>query len=363
MQSPVVVLTPNLTGHDGISAVARLVTRALDHVTVLALHEPSSLTTFEGMRVQAADGRIGRFAADSVRAAASHGGVGTTVVVNHVHLSSAALAFAARGATLVFILHGIEVWTPLTWIQRLALSRSARRIAVSAFSRDCFLAGNPQFDDCAIDVCHHGIGPAAVPDAPSGEPPSALIVGRMAAAERYKGHDALIEIWPTVKAAVPGAVLRIVGDGDDRARLAQKAEASGLERDVLFLGELDDLSLQREYQRTTVFVMPSQREGFGLVFLEAMRAARACIGCNGAASEIIVDGDTGWIVEPGNVAQLADRIVRMLRSRADSAAMGARGRGRYLQQFTEEQFRRRLAALMPAVHGTVSPTRSRLGHV
>ena len=62
-------------------------------------------------------------------------------------------------------------------------------------------------------------------DGPAGGPPSALIVGRMAVDERYKGHDALLEIWRDVAAAVPGAVLRIVGDGDDRA--APRAEGGG----------------------------------------------------------------------------------------------------------------------------------------
>jgi phosphatidylinositol alpha-1,6-mannosyltransferase len=343
--SPIVLLTPNLTGHDGISAVARLVARAFDRVSVLALHERPSLTAFEGVTVHGAGGRPARFAAAAVRAAAR--GARPTVIVNHVHLAPAALVFAARGATLVSILHGIEAWKPLSWLQRAALTRSDRLIAVSAFCRDRFCAENPLLCSRPIDVCHHGIGPASVADTASDDTPMALIVGRMTADERYKGHDALIEIWPAVMAAVPDAVLRIVGDGDDRSRLEQKAVSMGLGAHVVFVGGVDDESLQREYQRATVFTMPSPREGFGLVFLEAMRAGRSCIGCRGAASEIINDGETGWIVEPGNRAQLTDTIVRTLCDRSESAAMGARGRARYLQYFTEEHFRQRLTALVP----------------
>lgn len=345
MPSPIVLLTPNLTGHDGISAVARLVVRAFDRVSVLALHERPSLAAFEGATVHGSGGRSSRFAAAAALAAAR--GARVTVIVNHVHLAPAALPFVIRGATLVSILHGIEAWTPLNRLQRAALTRSDRLIAVSAFSRDCFRAENPQFGSRAIDVCHHGIGPASVPDTASDDIPAALIVGRMTADERYKGHDALLEIWPAVMAAVPDAVLRIAGDGDDRPRLEQKAASMGLGVHVVFLGSLDDHALQREYQRATVFAMPSPREGFGLVFLEAMRAARACIGCRGAASEIIDDGRTGWTIEPGDRAQLTDAVVRTLRDRSDSVAMGARGRTRYLQHFTEEHFRQRLTALMP----------------
>lgn len=344
MAAPVVLLTPNLTGHDGISAVARLVIGAFDRVFVIALHEPLQPTTFEGAVVRGAGGRASRFALTALAAASRH--PRATVIVNHVHLGPAALAFAARGGTLVSMLHGIEAWTPLTWLQRAALERSARLIAVSGFSRDRFHAENPQFAERHVDVCHHGIGPAAVPDTPSDRTPAALIVGRMTADERYKGHDALIEIWPAVLAAVPDAVLRIVGDGDDRRRLEQKAAAMGLGGHVIFTGGIDDQALQREYQRATVFTMPSPREGFGLVFLEAMRAARSCIGCCGAASEIIDDGHTGWIVEPGDRDRLTERVIRTLRDRSESVAMGARGRDRYLQHFTEAHFRRRLTALM-----------------
>jgi glycosyltransferase involved in cell wall biosynthesis len=94
--------------------------------------------------------------------------------------------------------------------------------------------------------------------------------------------------------------------------------------------------------------MPSRDEGFGFVFVEAMRAARACVGSRGAAGEIIADGETGWLVAPDDRNQLLETVVRVLRDRASTAAMGARGRARFLQQFTEERFRDRFTALLPA---------------
>src|SRR6266508_2578868 len=202
---PIVLLTPNLTGHDGVSAAARLVTRAFDRVTVLVLHDDPSAAAFERARVHGAGGSTARFVAAAARAAVS--GERPIVIVNHVHLALGAMVFAARGTRLVSILHGIEAWVPLTWLQRAALSRSDRLVAVSAFSRDRFLAANPGFAGRAIDVCHYGIGPAAVDCGPSDAVPAALIVGRMTADERYKGHDALLDIWPAVSAAVPDAQL------------------------------------------------------------------------------------------------------------------------------------------------------------
>ena len=346
MSSAVVVLTPNLCGRDGISRLARLVTGTFDHVTVLALHEPASVTRFGRAGVHGADGRPWRFVTAALRAAASadrH----TTVIVTHLHLAPAALAFTARGASLTTMLCGVEAWKPLTRLQRASLDRAARLIAISQFTRDGFQKANPQFAGRAVDVCHLGVERLPGADHAAGGPPSALIVGRMADDERYKGHDPLLEIWCDVAAAVPGAALRIVGDGDDRVRLERKAASLNLGDRVMFLGRLDEEGLQREYARCAAFVMPSPDEGFGFVFVEAMRAARACVGSRGAAAEIIADGETGLLVEPGNRAQLFQSVVQLLRDRPATEAMGARGRLRFLQQFTDERFRDRFRALLP----------------
>ncbi len=357
---PVIVLTPNLSGADGISTVARLVMRACEDVTVLALHEPAEMTAFERAEVWGAGGRSARFVASVARRALSSD-PRVTVVTNHLHLAPAALAFAARGASLLTILHGVEAWKPLTWLQRTALDYSARLVAVSEFSRDRFYAANPRFRRRQVDVCHLGLVSAPASEGPSDPVPSALIVGRMAVDERYKGHDLLIDIWPEVVAEVPGAVLRVAGDGDDRPRLQQKAEALNLGDRIVFLGRVSDERLACEYERCTAVVMPSRGEGFGLVFIEAMRAARGCIGCRGSASEIIVGGDTGLVLDPDDRAQLRQAVVRMLRDRSDTAAMGARGRARFLEHFTEDHFRSRLRALMPpASRSAVSDTVSNL---
>jgi glycosyltransferase involved in cell wall biosynthesis len=93
--------------------------------------------------------------------------------------------------------------------------------------------------------------------------------------------------------------------------------------------------------------MPSRDEGFGFVFVEAMRAARACVGSHGAAAEIIADGETGLLVESDNRTQLLEAVIRLLRDRPATAAMGACGHARFLQQFTEARFRDRFTALLP----------------
>jgi phosphatidyl-myo-inositol dimannoside synthase len=263
----------------------------------------------------------------------------------HLHLAPAALAFTARGASLITMLCGIEAWKPLSWIQRAALDRADRLIAISTHTRSRFRDANAQFASRAIDVCHLGVEDARGVGG-SDRVPSALIVGRMASDERYKGHDLLLEVWADVVREVPGAALRIVGDGDDRPRLENKARALGLDAHVAFLGRVDDQSLAREYERCTAFVMPSRDEGFGFVFVEAMRAARACVASRGAASEIVCDGESGLVVNPGDRGELTRAIVRLLADGAEADRMGARGRERFLREFTDIRFRERFMAIV-----------------
>jgi phosphatidyl-myo-inositol dimannoside synthase len=351
---PVVVLTPNLTGCDGISHLSRLVVRACGacgDVRVIALHEPMSVRRFEGIDVSSAGGRNARFAALALQHAAA-AGAATSVVVVHLHLAPGALAFAARGAALTTFLCGIEAWVPLNWAQRALLLRSAPVLAISAHTRSRFRAANPRLSGLGVAICHPGIGagaPGGSAEHPAAARPVALIVGRMAAGERYKGHDALLEIWRDVAARVPGAMLEIAGDGDDRLRLEAKASSLGLNGSVVFLGRVDDDELRRRYRQCTVLAMPSRDEGFGLVFLEAMRAGRPVIAAHGAASEIVDDGRTGLLVQPGDRRELTDALVSLLDNPRRAAAMGAAARARLIAHFTEEQFRSRLAAAAPRI--------------
>jgi phosphatidylinositol alpha-1,6-mannosyltransferase len=352
-----IVLTPNLTGRDGVSHLSRLIVRACRDVTVIALHERTSLRTFEHATVSAAGGRNARYAALALQHAAASDAE-TTVIVVHLHLAPAALAFAARGATLATCLCGIEAWAPLNWAQRALLLRSTPLFAISAHTAERFAAANPRLAHLDIAVCHPGIEslPRALSTEPSrNAPPVALIVGRMAADERYKGHDLLLDVWADVTARVPDARLEVVGDGDDRTRLEQKAAALGLSSCVDFLGRVDEKHLRACYARCSVLAMPSRDEGFGLVFVEAMRAGRACIAAPGAAAEVIDAGRSGFIVDPARPSELVRALVRLLGDRRCADAMGAAARDRFVARFTEEQFRARLTALVPHVAASPVP--------
>jgi glycosyltransferase involved in cell wall biosynthesis len=342
------VVTPGLMGADGISAMSRLFVGALAPVRVLSLTDPQSADAREGVGLIGAGGSKLRFAsrvlALALRRAAPAGGALKDVVCLHLRLATAARLLTGRGARLTIVLVGIEAWRPLQALERRALERADRILAISAHTLRRFRAANPGFAGPSISVCHLAVGDAVAAPA-SGEPgPFALIVGRLVAEERYKGHDLLIEMWPRIVAQCPEARLVVAGDGDDRPRLEQAA--AGLGSAARFTGRVADAELAALYRDCAFFVMPSSDEGFGLVFLEAMRAGKACIGACGAAAELIEDGVTGFVVDLDEPEQVLKTVIRLFQDPELAGRLGRAGAQRWADEFTEEAFARRLRALL-----------------
>lgn len=266
----------------------------------------------------------------------------TLVLAMHLQLAPVTLPLVATGARLAVFLHGIEAWTRLSRLQNLALRRACL-LSNSQYCGARFKAANPDYAGRDIQVCHLGV-PAQTEEPENGEPLGnfALMVGRISADERYKGHDTLLELWPQLSGAVPGARLVIAGEGDDRKRLESKATDLGLRDRVKFLGRVSDARLAALYRDCSFFVMPSSNEGFGLVFVEAMRAGKACIGGYGAPAEVIEHGVTGLLVEPAEPGQILAALLRLFQEPAARESMGRAGRARFLREFTDTQFKNRL---------------------
>jgi phosphatidylinositol alpha-1,6-mannosyltransferase len=248
----------------------------------------------------------------------------------------------------VVFLHDVEAWLPLGRTRTGVLRAATLRFANSHFTAHRVEAANPAggpvipcplalpderprpADPRAADRWH--LGSAAV-----------LIVGRMMQSERYKGHDELLAAWPLVTARVPDAQLVCVGEGDDVERLQQTAHALGVAASVTFTGFTTEAERDALYARAAVFAMPSAREGFGLVYLEAMAARLPCIGSTSdAAGEVIEDGRSGFLVDRTRRESLAARLVQLLTDPPLRERMGEAGRERLRTHFSYETFARRL---------------------
>ena len=348
-----ILLTPNLLGKDGVSTLSREVMRALPSPgLVLSLHDAEGAADdvpAEFELIGAGGSRV-RFLADVARAM-PHVTPDTVVVCTHLHLAPAARALAWRGQRATIVLCGIEAWVRARSLERWAIG-GAEVVSISQHTVDRFRVANPALAGCDVVVCHPGLPakPASHTEPPPAfefaMTPTALIVARMSAAERYKGHDALLDIWPRLLSRHPHAVLAVAGDGDDRPRLEERAAALGVRGAVRFLGRVDDQQLDELYRSCRLFVMPSRDEGFGLVFLEAMRAGKPCIGVRGAASEIIEHGVTGLIVDPDGRPDLMAALERLYSEPDTCEQFGAAGRARFLSTFTSDCFVTRFTQAM-----------------
>lgn len=346
------VLTPGFHGRDGLACLSRELAGVLgEHdpeqgVDVWSLGDPFTSRSEGGpVRVYGAGGsrtRLTRWVIREVAASQRD----RLVVVLHAHLAPLALAFVPRGARYVHVLVGIEVWKPLSIVQTWALVKASLLVSISAHSLQGFREANPAFERREAVICHPGLPELACQPRRMDEAkePFALIVGRMVAEERYKGHDLLLQIWSGVNERSPGARLVVVGDGDDRARLVNKAKSLELSESVHFVGNVDDGTLEDLYRRCAFFAMPSRGEGFGLVFLEAMRAGKICIGAEGAAREIIEDGVSGFIVDTDAPERVTQLIVELFQKPSLQRDMGASARKRFAALFTTAHFRERFLA-------------------
>jgi phosphatidylinositol alpha-1,6-mannosyltransferase len=218
-------------------------------------------------------------------------------------------------------LHGIEAWQRPGRLVRAAAERAVLVTAVSRYTRRRFLewanvppervrvlpntfkpqfACGPKRDDLAE---RHSLRGRRV----------LLTVSRLAASERYKGHDRVIAALPRVLERIPNVSYLVVGDGDDRQRLEELAQSTGIAHAVQFAGHVSHGELPDYFRLADVFVMPSKGEGFGIVLLEAAASGLAVIGGNRDGSvDALAEGAIGTLVDPDDASQLVDAICKAL---------------------------------------------------
>ena len=206
-------------------------------------------------------------------------------------------------------LHGIEVWGKALAAARRDLRACTALAASSSFTAQQVREGLSVCPPITVvHPCSDLQFPEGIP-AP-GLPLRLLTVARLDAGERYKGHDQILDALHRLQQQGdldPELRWIVVGDGNDRQRLQDKALRLGLAAQIDWRGRLSDQQLIEEFLSCSVFVMPSgfsinaagqaTGEGFGIAYLEAAMAGRASIGALfGGQQDLIIDGETGWLV-------------------------------------------------------------------
>jgi glycosyltransferase involved in cell wall biosynthesis len=248
-----------------------------------------------------------------------------------------------------FVAYGTEAWHEGRISRRLAARRACRAFAISRDTADALVRATGLAPERvrplppALDPGLERLA-SSVAAAPSGEDrPQLLTVSRLWADELQKGVDHALAAFARLLPRHPRAIYRIVGKGSDKPRLQALAAGLGVQDRVIFEEDLTDKELADRYGRCSVFVLPSGQEGFGIVFLEAMRFGRPCVGGRaGGAPEAIVDGRTGLLVDFRDGAGLVTALDRLLGDADLRRRMGEAGQKRVLEEFTFERFRERL---------------------
>jgi glycosyltransferase involved in cell wall biosynthesis len=168
--------------------------------------------------------------------------------------------------------------------------------------------------------------------------PDDFVVGKIARLFALKGHDDLFAAAPELVRRCPRLKFLLVGDGQWRARLAGLAHAQGLEKHFVFTGLVPPAEVPALVGIMDALVHLSLREGLPRALPQALAAARPVIAydCDGAR-EVCRDGQTGFLLRPGDLAGLTERLLQLAGQPALRAQMGLRGRALVRENFAVEK--------------------------
>ena len=331
-----VLLAPEFAAHDGgIQRILRLYLAAMaedeavSSLTLVALNDtPDDLARLPltgGPEIQGKPLALvgcGGSKTAFAKAAWQAGSGASRIVCGHLALLPVAAVALRPGGRLACVAHGIEAWDPLPAAQRLSLSRVYRMICVSRFTRERMEANHPALKR-RLRIVPNALDPDLLEGTPPWVPPInqapvILTVGRLCAADAYKGYDLLIEAFSRMPRSALAHKrdleprLRIVGEGDDLPRLRELAGRHGVADRVEFSGRLSDTDLRHAFTECSCFALPSTGEGFGLVYLEALAAGRPCVGVDAAAVPELITPEVGLLAPPGNATALAETLAECL---------------------------------------------------
>jgi len=283
-----------------------------------------------------------------------------TIIFGHINLAQLALLPVFGGRRCLLMAHGYEVWEKLPFLQKKGLRRMDKVLAVSRFTTQK-LETVHQFPASRIVYLPNTLDPffAETPLLPPQEwnrnwriNPQGnylLTVARLTYTEKAKGYDEVIRALPALSQKFPGIAYILAGKSDDAeyTRIRKLAEGLGVGDRLLMPGFVPEKWLPSLYHLAKVFVLPSTKEGFGIVFLEA-----AWCGCpvvayqSGGAPEALLNGKLGILVPPGNPENLYHALSNCLLQVPSKQLTLAKNQTLITASFGFSQFSSRLSGVL-----------------
>ena len=194
---------------------------------------------------------------------------------------------------------------------------------------------NPLFGDWRLETRNSNL-----------QPPVSNLILTVARLAKQKSIDTLIDALAILHERGSDARLKIIGDGPERRALEQHARDLNLHNRIEFLGALPQKDLPSQYAACAIFVLPSVREGMGLVLAEALLCGAPVIAANsGGVTDIVRDGETGLLFPERDARALADAIEKLLNDRTLAARLATNGAILVRARFTHERLAAQFATI------------------
>jgi len=212
-------------------------------------------------------------------------------------------------------------------IKKWALKRSDKRLCVSNYTKNQLVLRN-KINPIKMGLFPNTIDPYfSLPQ--SFEKPAHLLkrygltslqsviltLSRLVSSEKYKGYDKVIAALPRVLEKFPNAIYILAGkyDEGEKMRIEGLLQEFGVSKHVILTGYLPEAEVTDHYCLADLFIMPSRKEGFGIVFLEALACGSQVIGGNQDGTvDALHNGALGSLINPTKIDEIADAIIKQL---------------------------------------------------
>lgn len=249
-------------------------------------------------------------------------------------LLPALIASKIKRTPMVATIHDVSSIFPDQWIQSSKLAEIAEKIllrlpydkivTVSNTTKEALVRDygiNPR----KIEVIYNGVDLSLIDSIKASKIPGTIIfIGRLAP---HKHVDHLLKIVKELKKEIPNIRLKIIGDGIEKNRLLKLVKNYKIENKVSFHTNLKYSDVIYHIKKSSLLVLPSTREGFGIVLAEANACYRPVIAYKtGGVIEIVKDGENGFLIEPLDIKSLKEKIRTLIFDEELQRNLGENGR-------------------------------------
>lgn len=279
------------------------------------------------------------------------------VFIGHINLAPVALLLKLFNPKIKLYLigHGIEIWSKQILFKKLFLKISDKILAVSNFTKKQIISNNG-INKNKIIVFPNTLDPYFNLPNKFGKPnylqkryginektKVILTVTRINKNELYKGYDKVLEALPEIINILPNIKYILAGKYDvyEEQRIKEKVKRLGLEKHFILTGFIKEEELTDHYMLADVFILPSNQEGFGIVFIEASACGTPVIAGNKDGSvDALLNGKTGKLVDSDSLYQIKKAIIDIIEYPVTN------NQDLVIENFGYNQFKKRLKEIL-----------------